>query len=207
MPKEEWRESLRPRIEAARAELAQHNPAELARRGGLTRNGDRFELSLLGQTILIRWPTLVATRSDGKPCPEELQILLLDYLARADATEPRGQWIGFQELPDGSFYRHAFQGYSADQLVRDLAGDIAAFRRAAETLGGDPLEMGDAGYGFRALPHVPLAVIWWAGDEEFPANATVLFDASASHYLPTDGLAILGRMLCRTLAKLGKAES
>ena len=207
MPKEEWRESLRPRIEAARAELAQHDPVELARRGGLTRNEDGFELSLFGQTILIRWPTLVSTTSDDKPCPEELQILLLDYLARGDATEPSGQWIGFQELPDGSFYRHAFQGYSADQLVRDLAGDIAAFRRAAEKLGGDPLEMGDAGYSFHALPHILLAVVWWAGDEEFPANATVLFDATAGRYLPTDGLAILGRMLCRTLAKLGKAES
>ena len=207
MPKEEWRESLRPRIDDARAELAQHDPAELAHRGGLTRNEDGFELSLLGQPILIRWPTLVSTAPDGEPCPEEVQIMLLDYLTRGDGAGPSGQWIGFQELPDGSFYRHAFQGYSADQLVRDLAGDIAAFRRAAVRLSGDPLEMGDAAYRFHALPHIPLAVVWWAGDEEFPANATVLFDATASRYLPTDGLAILGRMLCRALAKPGKAES
>ena len=206
MPKEEWRESLQPRIEAARAELSRCNPDELVRRGGLTRNEDGFELSLLGQTIFLHWPSLVATAPDGKPCPEEVQIMLLDYLIRGDATKPCGRWIGFQELPDGSFYRHAFQGYSGDQLVRDLAGDLASFRRAAERLGGDRLEMGDAGYGFRALPHIPLAVVWWAGDEEFPANATVLFDASADRYLPTDGLAILGRMLCRTLAKLGKRD-
>lgn len=207
MPKEEWRESLQPRIDDARVKLAQHDPAELAHRGGLVRNEDGFELSLLGQTILLHWPSLVATTSDGKPCPEELQILLLDYLARGDGVGPSGQWIGFQELPDGSFYRHAFQGYSADQLVRDLGGDIASFRRAAERLGGDPLKMGDAAYRFRALPHILLAVVWWAGDEEFPANATVLFDATAGRYLPTDGLAILGRMLCRALDKLGKVES
>lgn len=206
MSKGGWRESLRPRIDVAKAELARSDPMELARRGGLTLYEGGLELSLLGTTYLIHWPELVAATLDGKACPEELQILLLDYLSKGDGTAPTGRFIGFQELPDGVFYRRAFQGYSGDQLVRDLNGDIVAFRRAAKKLGGDPLPMGDAGYVFRVLPHVPLAVIWWAADEEFSANATVLFDASASHYLPTDGLAILGRMLCRTLAKLSEAE-
>jgi hypothetical protein len=71
-------------------------------------------------------------------------------------------------------------------------------------LGGESFDIGDAAYSFRALPQLPMAVVWWAGDEEFPAKASVLFDEAASHYLPTDGLAILGRMLCRKLAKLGK---
>jgi len=64
--------------------------------------------------------------------------------------------------------------------------------------------MGDASYTFRALPQLPVAVVWWAGDDEFPAKASVLFDETSSHYLPTDGLAILGRMLCRKLANLAR---
>ena len=203
MPKQEWRESLRPRIEAAQSELAKSDLADLIRRGGLKREDGALELTLLGRPYSIRWPELTIASPDGIPCPEEFAILVLDYLGRADGSVPTGEWIGFQELPDGSFYRHAFQGYSGDQLVRDLAASIDAFRRAADELNGEPLPMGDAGYAFRVLPRVPLAVVWWDGDEEFPANATVLFDRIAGTYLPTAGLAILGRMLCRALGKAG----
>ncbi len=202
-----WRKSLRPMINEAREELARVSPQELARRGGLTFQAGRLELPLLGNMYSIRWPELVPyNAADGEKCQEELQILLLDYLRRGDGTPPTGRWIGFRELPHGGFYWRAFQGYSGDQLVRDLAGNIEAFHRTAKNLGGEPLDMGDASYTFRALPQLPMAVVWWAGDEEFPAKATVLFGETAGHYLPTDGLAILGRMLCRTLAKLGEAE-
>lgn len=206
MPKEEWRESLRPRIDAARADLSRRDPNELARCAGLTVSEDRLEVSLLGDSYSIRLPKFAVYSSKGAVCPEESQILFLDYLVRGDGTAPSGRWIGYQELPSGSFYRQAFQGYSGDQLVRDLGGNIEAFRGAAKALGGEPVDLGDAAYSFAALPHVPLAVVWWAGDDEFPANATVLFDACADHYLPTDGLAILGRMLCRVLAKAGDPQ-
>jgi hypothetical protein len=48
---------------------------------------------------------------------------------------------------------------------------------------------------------VPLAVVYWYGDDEFPPNASVLFDASAGHYLSTDGLAVLGRELCSKIIR------
>ena len=100
MPKKGWRQSLQPRIHAARAELTRHDPPDLARRGGLIFSEDRLELSLLGTTYHIRAPELVVTSAEGTPCPEELQILVLDYLVRGDGTTPTGRWVGFQELPD-----------------------------------------------------------------------------------------------------------
>jgi hypothetical protein len=48
---------------------------------------------------------------------------------------------------------------------------------------------------------VPMAVIYWRGDDEFSPNANVLFDASAGHYLSTDGLAVLGRELCSKILR------
>lgn len=163
-------------------------------------------LGLVGKRYVVRWPELVVEEPSGEESPEELQALVLDYLAGADGSSPTGRWLGFRELPHGDFYWQAFQGYSGDDLVRALNGNSAAFRRGAERLGGSPVALGDAAYAFRALPNVPLAVVWWEGDEEFPPQAAVLFDAVASHYLPTDGLAILGRMLCRRLVKLGTEQ-
>ncbi|UCF09755.1 MAG: DUF3786 domain-containing protein [Candidatus Bipolaricaulota bacterium] len=197
--REEWRRSMRPRIEAARAELAGQALEELAGRSGTTAADDALEFLFLGSTVRIAWPEMAVCAESGADAPEETQILLLDYLSRSDGSPFAGRWIGFQELPHGAFYRHAFQGYTGDQLVRDLEGDMDRFLRGATAIGGEPIDIGDAGYAFTVLPRVRLAVVWWDGDEEFPAKAHVLFDASAGTYLPTDGLAIVGRMLCRRL--------
>jgi hypothetical protein len=129
------------------------------------------------------------------------QSLILTYLATADGTTPSSRWIGFRELPAGMFYVQAFQGYSGGRLVRGLKGGIEAFRRAAEALGGEPLEIGDAGYVFTVFPRVHVALVYWQGDEEFPSQARVLFEDTAAHYMPTDGLAILGSQLVGRLLK------
>ena len=57
------------------------------------------------------------------------------------------------------------------------------------------LDLGDAAFAFDALPRVRVAAVYYAGDEDFPATANVLFDESASHYLPTDALAGVGSAL------------
>lgn len=206
MASESWRSSLRPRIAETRVALGRVTRDELVRRGGLVLHPDGMALDLVGKRYVVRWPELVVEEATGEESAEELQALVLDYLAHADGSSPTGRWLGFRELPHGGFYWQAFQGYSGDDLVRSLGGDSALFRRGAERLGGSPVALGDAAYAFRALPNVPLAAVWWEGDEEFPPRAAVLFDAVASHYLPTDGLAILGRMLCRRLIKLGTEQ-
>ena len=43
----------------------------------------------------------------------------------------------------------------------------------------------------------------WAGDDEEPGEARVLFDANAGHYLPAEDLAGLGGQLAHRLAAAG----
>ena len=52
----------------------------------------------------------------------------------------------------------------------------------------------------RRLPRVDVAVLVWAGDDEEPGEARVLFDANAGHYLPAEDLAGLGGQLAHRLA-------
>ncbi len=158
-------------------------------------------LEFLGQPYRLT-PDLSLLAPDGSPAPEEVQALVFDYLVHTRGAEPQGRWLGFRELPHGTFYARTFQSYSGDELVRRL--DQGKFRKAAERAGGVPIPLGHAGYAFRPLPLLGLAVVWWEGEEGLPPQATVLFDVNAAELLPTEGLAIVGRLLCRRLIKLAE---
>jgi hypothetical protein len=154
------------------------------------------------RSILITWPEWVAfPEGEDQPLSAFEQALVLYYLTSADGTPLSGEWIAFSDLPDGRFYNQAFQGYTGKELARAFQEDGAAFERAAQALGGVRQALGDSAFAFQALPRLPLLTVYWQGDEDFPSTFQVLFDASASHYLPTDGYAILGSTLTRKLIK------
>lgn len=203
-----WLDYSLPVMEEMRKELAAMDPVVLAARTGTqfvesSDGGGQFTLDYIGKEYHLSFPEFEAREAKtGEECWAGLRFLFLYYFQMADGTRAADRWIGFRELPDGMFYFHAFQGYTGTRLVNAFENDLARFREAASTAGGEELSHGDAGFMFSALPKVRLAVVYWVGDDEFPPNANVLFDASASHYLSTDGLAVLGRELCSKIIKL-----
>jgi hypothetical protein len=208
---QEWYDKLEPVVEEARETLKGIKPSKLILRSGCEQDQDgNYRLTFLWQEYVISNDDFVVHWADSdKEVPSFFQSLILTYLATANGTTPSGRWVSYRELPDGMFYAQAFQGYSGNRLLRELEGGIEAFRRAAETLGGEPLELGDAGYVFTILPRIHLVVVYWEGDEEFPlqfpSQAQVLFEDTATNYMSTDGLAILGSQLVGKILKTAKA--
>ena len=54
---------------------------------------------------------------------------------------------------------------------------------------------------FRVLPRVRVAVVLYQRDEEFAADAAMLFDASTRHYLPIEDVAVLGGLVAGELMR------
>jgi len=202
-----WLDYSLPVMEEMQKELAAEDPVVLAARTGtrFVKRGEgqgHFNLDYIGQTYHITFPGFEArdARTDAE-CWAGLRFLFLHYFQKADGTPLAHRWVAYRELPDGMFYFHAFQGYTRARLIKAFANDLARFGDASSKAGGEPLSHGDASFLFHALPRVPLAVVYWYGDDEFPPNADVLFDASAGRYLSTDGLAVLGRELCSKIIR------
>jgi hypothetical protein len=181
--------------------IASAAPGQLAAAtGAKLQPTGQFLLDLWGREVLLTPPTYSAHWNlTGAPVGQMDQALLLYYLATADGVPPAERWVSFADLPDGRFYNQAFQGYTGQELARAFGNDLAAFIAANQSLGGHPYPLGQAAYTYQPLPRTPVLVVYWLGDEDFPASAQILFDASASHYLPTDAYAILGSALTRRL--------
>ena len=200
-------DKLAPVVREAQAKLRQIDRKVVAERSGATldRDGNLRVEYLRREYVIDHAEWTVRRVDDGTVPPSLIQSLILTYLYTSDGTPPIDRWLGFRELPNGLFYAQAFQGYTGAELVRDLNGDVETFKQASERLQGGALPIGDAGYVFPVLPRIKLAVIMWSGDGEFPAQAQVLFQETAPHYLITDGLAIVGSLLIGQIVKAARA--
>ena len=200
-----WQESMERRLESLRGEIQHRSVGHVAALSGGELIDKGITLTYWGEGIFITWPELIASIHDTQmACSTFDTAMLLYYLNSADGTPMADKWIGFRELPDGGFYHQAFQGYSGNKIADQFGEDPDRYTAASHALGGSALPaLAPYAYSFSPLPMVRLACALWPGDEDFPSKASILFDASASHYMPTDGLALLGSGLARRLMKAG----
>jgi hypothetical protein len=192
------------RVDELRSALRLRDPYILAARSGavyLAAGAGRGELHIpfWGNICILSWPELTGHNHLAKPLPDFQLALLFYHFLTADGMPVSGKWVSFADLPDGRVYNAAFQGYSGDELVKAFGLNLPAFREACLFAGGTEAGLASASFTFQPLPRVPLMVTYWLGDEDFPSSCKILFDESATHYLPIDGCAILGSMLVRQL--------
>jgi hypothetical protein len=200
-------ETYGPALDKARREFPDLDPSETAARAAVDYGGDAFLLPFFGSRYEVHWPSTTIRRASDQVEPDVAsRLVMLHYLLTADGTPLASKWIAFRNLPGGMAYDAAFQGRANQRLAHAFGSDLEGFEAAARSLGGERLEFGDASFCFRVLPRVWLAVVLYLADEEFSASANVLFDGAASHYLPTEDLAVLGGILAGRLIKARPTE-
>ena len=139
----------------------------------------------------------------NKEVPIQEQIILLHYLISAGKIEKKsGKWISYREIPGASFYFEAFVKRAINPLKKRFGDNPATIAEPAGKLFGASIETGDAGYEFYLLPKVPLQLIIWMGDEEFPSEANILFDESIGALLSPEDVAWLSGMLVYRLISI-----
>ncbi|MCP4668745.1 MAG: DUF3786 domain-containing protein [Deltaproteobacteria bacterium] len=164
-------------------------------------------LDFLNRRVAITWPELAFSLEGlDAEVPIQQQVLLLHYLNGAGGSVLTGEWISYQEVPDGKFYMDAFLRRAKNPMVQGFGGRPELLvKLAKEVYGAMPSDHGDASVVIRALPLVPVALILWKGDEEFPAEGTILFDKSVPQILSAEDIAWLSGMIIYPL--MGMAGS
>jgi hypothetical protein len=192
---------FRDALGRASAAWAEADPQRQALRAGCEATAAGVVVSFYGRDHLVSHPQGNVT-TDGRRAHAAVAVLLLHYLERADGTALAGEWRTFRELPDGLFYWPSFTARTEAPLAAafgDGPDGLEDFRTAAEALGGRRLGLADASFAFVALPRLHVAALLWEGDEDFPAEARLVFDAAAGHYLPAEDLEGVAETLTRRL--------
>jgi hypothetical protein len=115
-----------------------------------------------------------------------LTIPLLSYIIESKGTEPKGEWLPFRELRDGTamnplFARKGEQGlkklvdnhtdllellidlFSGERVVADFSADISVV--------------------LYPLPKMPVLICYWKAEEGMDSDLNIFFDSSASDHL------------------------
>jgi hypothetical protein len=92
-------------------------------------------------------------------------------------------WVPFRELSGASPFAMAFEKNVLEPLAMTFSGQTEALSQAYETLGGTPLSHSDAGGLVKSFDSIPLKFLFWDGDDEFPAQANILYDRSATDFI------------------------
>lgn len=143
-------------------------------------------------------------KEEEVPLPDK--ILLLHYFIRAKGTPLEGKLISFKEIPEGAGYFPTFYKRAIKPLVASFGSEPHRLVEMARLLGGDKADYGDAAATLNALPRVPLTLVLWRGDEEFPPEGNIMFDHTISDYLPTEDIIYLCQSTALGLTKLLKSR-
>ncbi len=206
MNEEEKREKYNLGVarEKATTALAASDPRIVCLNSGViyNREQDSYILPYLNRRYLVNHSSgEVKKMADGSGVAPHLQIMFLHYLSVADGTPLREEWITFKELPGGEIYREPFRKRAISPLLRYFGNQPERFMEVGLSLAGERYTYGDLSLLMRPFPRIPLVFVFWKGDEEFSPSASILYDASAAHYLPTEDYALLPGLIIWEMAE------
>lgn len=189
------------------AKIAGQPLAELARRSGYALAGDDCLVTpFYNRTYHLRAPEFVFDDANepGRQIPLQEQVLILHYIGADSLPAPTGRWIAYREIPGAAFYMAAFTKRAIDPLKNVFGANLEALSLAAGRLNGQPVAAGDAAFQFTVFPKIDVQVIVWQGDEEFSAEANVVFDAAAGQILSPEDAAWAASLLVYRLMALSR---
>ena len=156
----------------------------------------------LNQAYQITLPNIDISLVDGgEEVPIRDKILILHYLTLAKGVPISNKLIAFQELPEGASYFPTFSKRSIEPLIAHFGQQPHRLIDIAERLGGHEVDYGDVAVTISGFSRVPVTIVLWQGDEEFPVRGNILFDATISDYLSTYDITVLCETITWRLVK------
>lgn len=185
-------------------EIATHSGAFIEQRGD---DSALLSLPFLQKRVLLNGPGFhMRFETSGEEPALQEQVLILHYLNGVTGAAVTDEWVAYQEIPDGKFYLDAFLRRAKNPMVHTFGEQPQLLMKLAqEVYAAQPLDQGDISVRVQALPKVPVALILWQGDDEFPPEGTILFDRSIGGIFSAEDIAWLAGMIVYPL--IGRAKA
>ena len=153
---------------------------------------NKFIMKCFGQEIIVNASnyTIASYSSLGEKLLHGLgcffDLAALWYLGKAKDIPLSGRMVSPASLRGGEIFQRGTHVLPLDKIAARYGTDFEGFYKRGAELGGQPMEHGDASLRLFPFPRVPVTIILWGADEEFPTRADMFFDLTCEQHLPTD---------------------
>lgn len=173
-------------------DLKKKNPDSLCEAAGVLADPpDAFVLKVLNQEIRIHTAGACLQRKQAGAWKRFddpfLELMTLVYLLNVQKSGLAGEMVGVRDLKDAHFFQGPHE-LKKSSLISRYGRHPERFKQAGQVLGGSTLAMADASICLWPFPKIPVYYVLWAGDEEFPASLSILFDRSIERHLSADAI-------------------
>lgn len=96
---------------------------------------------------------------------------------------PSGKLVPFRSVKRVYPFEAAYMKTIIRPFEAHFAGKLPALRNALTHLNARPIPQGDAGGELEIYPGLRLAITFWDADDEFPAQANMLFDSNITDFM------------------------
>jgi hypothetical protein len=129
------------------------------------------------------------------------KILILHYFTHARGTPLTGRLITYKELQEGINYYPTFFKRAIEPIINHFKEEPERLPETAALLGGRKTDYGDIAVSIEGFSRVPLTIVLWRGDNEFPPEGNILFDSTIADYLPTEDITIICEIIAWKLVR------
>lgn len=114
--------------------------------------------------------------------PHLSRLSILWYLVQGQDIPASGRLVNPRELDGGLIFDRGSHMLPLDKLAVKYGDDTETFLKKGAILGGEPHDYGDDSIMLSPFLRVPVLLVLWRKDIEFPAGAELLLDATCSGY-------------------------
>ena len=184
-------------------ELAEKNPEEVCRLALCDYDPMKkgYRISVWGEDygIYPRESQIIRLQENNPDVGHLLGLFIIYYLLRAKDMSISKEWISEKDIPGGPTFFRGPHKIPTQIIEKRYENNVEEFKEVCEQLDGIPLDMADAAYAFEITPRIPVAVQFWDKDDEFSAEAKILFDRTIAEQLAPDIVFCLTVEICRRI--------
>lgn len=184
-------------------ELAEKNPEEVCRLALCDYDPIKkgYQISVWGEDygIYPQESQIIRLQENNPDVGHLLGLFIIYYLLRSKDIRISKEWISEKDIPGGPTFFRGPHKIPTQIIEKRYENNVEEFKEVCEQLNGIPLDMADAAYAFEITPRIPVAVQFWDRDDEFSAEAKILFDRTIAEQLAPDILFCLTVEICRRI--------
>lgn len=178
------------------------SPSELLKKiPSLKLEGDQLQLLHFGRLIALDLPTgRLRCLSDSNILSMDLKLNIYTFLwyCKEGATLS-GEFLSFHGIKDVSPFGPAFQRTVLELLAATFEGKPELLKQAVLSLGGK--QINEHSFVLQAFSTLPVGINFWDGDDEFPAQANILFDENSCDFIHPESLVTIAIEAMHRLAE------